>query len=161
MIREIQRLKGLGLGKKAIARALRVSRNTIKRYWEGETPETATATSYQAPWSEKVEWEEVRKALGKGQALAHYWEEVQEGLSSDDPRAGVPYVSFWREYRRRHPETPLRFGQDFPPGACCEIDYKGERPGLGYTDPGTGQYVACELFGAVLGFSRYLCQWEV
>ena len=32
MIQEIQRLKGLGLGKKAIARSLRISRNTVKQY---------------------------------------------------------------------------------------------------------------------------------
>lgn len=36
MVQEIQRLKKLGLGKKAVARALRISRNTLKRYWDGE-----------------------------------------------------------------------------------------------------------------------------
>lgn len=159
MVQEIQRLKKLGLGKKAVARALRISRNTLKRYWDGEgeaAKSVVVSVGYHAPWSENLDWSAVKEAVRKGQALAHYWEELQNGLSPGDPLGEVSYVSFWREYRRRNPETPLKFGQVFPPGACCEIDYKGTRPGLGYTDPTTGTFVVCELFGAALGFSRYL-----
>ncbi len=156
MIQEIQRLKGLGFGKKAIARALRISRNTVKQYWEGDEGENRAPTVYQAPWSEVVDWETVRKSVEKGQALAHHWEAVQEALPQADPRKGVPYVSFWREYRRRFPEVPLVLGQMYPPGANCEIDYKGSRPNFGFVDPALGKFVLCELFGAVLGFSRYL-----
>ncbi|MGL3709451.1 hypothetical protein ACSYAY_01105 [Leptospirillum ferriphilum] len=111
MILEIQRLKGLGLGKKAIARALRISRNTVKQYWEGGEVENRVPTVYQAPWSEVVDWEGVRKSVERGQALAHHWEAVQEALPQADPRSGVPYVSFWREYRRRFPEVPLVLGK--------------------------------------------------
>ena len=156
MIQEIQRLKGLGFGRKAIARALRISRNTVKQYWGGDAGEDRAPTVYQAPWSEGVDWEAVRKSVGKGQALAHHWEAVQEALPQADPRKGVPYVSFWREYRRRFPEVPLVLGQMYPPGANCEIDYKGSRPNFGFVDPALGKFVLCELFGAVLGFSRYL-----
>ena len=141
MVQEIQRLKKLGLGKKAVARALRISRNTLKRYWDGEgeaAKSVVVSVGYHAPWSENLDWSAVKEAVRKGQALAHYWEELQNGLSPGDPLGEVSYVSFWREYRRRNPETPLKFGQVFPPGACCEIDYKGTRPGLGYTDPTTG-----------------------
>ena len=156
MIQEIQRLKGLGFGRKAIARALRISRNTVKQYWGGDAGEDRAPTVYQAPWSEGVDWEAVRKSVEKGQALAHHWEAVQEALPQADPRKGVPYVSFWREYRRRFPEVPLVLGQMYPPGANCEIDYKGSRPNFGFVDPALGKFVLCELFGAVLGFSRYL-----
>jgi hypothetical protein len=163
MLEEIQRLKSMGFGKKAVARMLAVSRNTIKKYWEAETvvvgeagPEAASVVFYQAPWSDRIVWDDVRKAVDRGQALAHYWELYQEGVSREDPLLKVPYVSFWREYKRRCPTIPLEFGRVHPPGACCEADYKGSRPGFGYTDPVTGVFVVCELFGAVLGFSQYL-----
>ena len=98
----------------------------------------------------------MRKAVDRGQALAHYWELYQEGLSREDLLRKLPYVSFWREYKRRCPTIPLEFGRTHPPGACCEVDYKGSCPGFGYTDPVTRSFVVCELFGAVLGFSQYL-----
>jgi len=150
MIEEIQRLKSMGFGKKAVARMLAVSRNTIKKYWEAETvadgkegPEAASVVFYQAPWSGRIVWDNVRKAVDRRQALAHYWELFQEGLSQEDALLKVPYVSFWREYKRRCPTIPLEFGRVQPPGACCEADYKGSRPGFGYPDPvtgGTGRY---------------------
>jgi hypothetical protein len=164
MLEEIQRLKSMGFGKKAIARTLAVSRNTIKKYWDEEKvaktgedgPEDSSVLSYQAPWSERIVWDDVRKAVDRGQALAHYWELYREGLSREDPLRKVPYVSFWRESKRRCPTIPLEFGRTHPPGACCEVDYKGSRPGFGCTDPVTRSFVVCELFGAVLGFSQYL-----
>ena len=164
MLEEIQRLNSMGFGKKAVARTLAVSRNTIKKYWDEEKvakagddgPEASSVLSYQAPWSERIVWDDVRKAVDRGQALAHYWELYQEGLSREDLLRKVPYVSFWREYKRRCPTIPLEFGRTHPPGACCEVDYKGSRPGFGYTDPVTRSFVVCELFGAVLGFSQYL-----
>ena len=135
MIREIQRLKSMGLGKRAVARTLGISRNTLRKYWDPEAEGEAKSGpgTYQAPWSERVDWKEVEKAVKDKQTLAHYWEEFQEKLSPEDPLWQVPYVSFWREFRRRNPETAFRFGEVFKPGSCCEIDYKGKRPGLGYT----------------------------
>lgn len=158
MIREIQRLRAMGLGKRAVARTLQISRNTLRKYWDLEEKEDVAVSppAYQAPWSEKVDWDSARKAAERGQALAHYWEEFQTQLMPEDPLVLVPYVSFWREYRRRNPEGELRFGQSFKPGSCCEIDYKGSRPGFGYTDPRTGGFKVCELFGAMLRYSRYL-----
>jgi len=158
MIKEIQRLKSMGLGKRAVARTLGISRNTLRKYWEEEAESEARRGpgTYQAPWSEMVDWNEVGKALKNKQTLAHYWEELQAELSPEDSLRQVPYVSFWREFRRRNPESSLRFGEFFKPGSCCEIDYKGKRPGLGYTDPVTGMFVVCELFGAMLRYSRFL-----
>ena len=163
MLGEIQRLKAMGFRKKAVARALGISRNTLKKCWEdpeaGTAPENASGGSpelYRAPWSNGVDWEKVGEAVNRGQALSHYWELFQEGLPVEAPLRLVPYVSFWREYKRRFPQVPLEFHRTHPPGACCEADYKGSRPGLGYWDPVQGSFVVCELFGAVLGFSQYL-----
>lgn len=132
MLEEIQRLKSMGFGKKAIARTLAVSRNTIKKYWDEEKvaktgedgPEAPSLLSYQAPWSERIVWDDVRKAVDRGQALAHYWELYQEGLSREDLLRTVPYVSFWREYKRRCPTIPLEFGRTHPPGSSSGSRYK-------------------------------------
>ena len=158
MIAEIQRLKAMGLGKRAVSRLLKISRNTLRKYWEPgeEGVSTESGASYRAPWSDRIDWEAVKKKLGQGQTLLHYWEEFREVLSPEDPVQQVSYVSFWREFRRRYPESPIRFGKDFEPGSCVEIDYKGSPPGFGYIDPRTGTFVVCELFGAMLRHSRFL-----
>lgn len=137
MLGEIQRLKAMGFRKKAVARTLGISRNTLKKCWEdpeaGTAPENASGGSpelYRAPWSNGVDWEKVGEAVKRGQALSHYWELFQEGLPVGAPLRLVPYVSFWREYKRRFPQVPLEFHRTHPPGACCETDYKGSRPGV-------------------------------
>jgi hypothetical protein len=170
VIQEIQRLKGLGLGKKQIARALGISKNTVKGYWEaavaappvdlisaGAAPPQAPQTArYQAPWAGHLDWETIKRATDRGEALAVWWEEYGETCGGDSPLRSVPYVSFWREYRRRYPEVPLEFHKSYPPGQHAEVDYKGARPGFGYYDLQTGKFVQCELFGAVLCFSQLL-----
>jgi len=152
MIQEILRLKAMGLSKRKIAKALSISRNTVDRYVE-EAPATEEASApdgYKAPWSDQVDWQRVHAATLKGDPLSALWEDMR----SFPATAGVPYVSFWREYRRRYPEVPLDLHKIHPPGERCEIDYKGDAPGLGYIDRRTKDFVPCRLFGAVLCFSQ-------
>ena len=75
MIREIQRLKSLGLGKQTVARALGISRNTVKQYWEpagaaarGEPGEAAARPRYEAPWAKSVDWEALKQSVDAGEA---------------------------------------------------------------------------------------------
>jgi transposase len=143
MIQEIHRLKALGLSERKIAKALDCSRNTVSRYLEVETVKSPAA-EYRAPWSEGLDWEKIHAATLKGTPLA----EVCEIAS------GIPYVSFWREYRRRYPNIPLDLHTNHPPGERCEVDYKGDSPGLGFIDRRTKEFVPCRLFGAVLPFSQ-------
>jgi len=177
MIQEIQRLKSLGLGKKTVARALGISRNTVKQYWElgaqsGATAErsatvelqtTAAETSvavarprYEAPWAGRVDWPAVKQAVDAGEALAVWLEDRQREGGEGSALRGVPYTSFWREFKRRYAEVPLDFHKTHPPGERIEFDYKGQRPGFGYTDVQSGRFVLCEMFGAVLCFSQLL-----
>lgn len=174
MIQEIQRLKSLGLGRKTVARALGISRNTVKQYWEPgapcgaapgasaavETPpEVAEATvavsrpGYEAPWAGQVDWTAVKQAVDSGEALAVWLEDRQR---EGGPLRGVAYTSFWREFKRRYPRAPLDFHKTHPPGERIEFDYKGQRPGFGYTDYKAGKFIVCEMFGAVLCFSQLL-----
>lgn len=150
MIKEILRLRSQGLSERKIAKALGCSRNTVKKYLSQELDgQTETGSGYQAPWSDEVDWPQVQEAVNRGRTLQEIWEgQVFSGVDSP------PYVSFWREYRRRFPKFPLDYHKHHPPGERCEIDYKGDAPGLGYTDRATGEFIQCKLFGSICCFSQ-------
>ncbi len=102
MIKEILRLRDMGLSKRMIAKALGCSRNTVDKYLAEPEP-LAPQPEYQAPWSEHIDWQLVSQETAKGTPLVEYWEarvEPLEGMT-------IPYVSFWREYKRRFPHVPI------------------------------------------------------
>ena len=128
MINEIKKYKDRGLNHSEISRILQISRNTVKKYlrqYSLEVPAQGTE-SYRAPWSDKIDWIHVRQEQSLGMQLAHYWE--QYVFSTVE---GVSYISFWREFRRRHPNLKLDFHRSFPPGQRTEFDYKGFDSGVG------------------------------
>ena len=146
MIKEILRLRGMGLSGRKIALALDCSRNTVEKYLKQAGNISAVPeANYHAPWSSDLDWQAIHGKTVRGIPLSEVWETY--GFL-------VPYVSFWREYRRRFPNVPLDFHKDHPPGERCEIDYKGDSHGLGYYDRRNGEFVPCRLFGAVLCFSQ-------
>ena len=157
MKKEILRLHGKGIGKKTIARVLKVSKNTVKKYVDEADMGVDVAKAekkYAAPWSPKVEWKTVKDETDRGTPISEFWEEHIE-VSTDAELKSVQYVAFWREFRRRYPEVPLEFHKIHPPGERSEADYKGDAPGLGYVDR-NGQYIPCRLFGSILAFSQLL-----
>ena len=154
-----------------MARALGISKNTVRQYWELGEPRPATALGpadptaailaaakpkYEAPWAKSVAWETVKQAVDAGEALAIWLEERQREGGEPAPLRGLAYTSFWREFKRRYPEAPLEFHKTHPPGERIEFDYKGERPGFGYYEYSSGTFVSCEMFGAILCFSQLL-----
>lgn len=166
MIKEILRLKSMGLGKVKIAEALCISKNTVKSYLrqhaeamaKGESGPVAAALLVSPPqfspsWAPLVDWAALRVSTNQGEALYHHWESsiVTRG---EVALKGLPYVSFWREFKRRYPDVPLDFHKVHPPGERAEIDYKGVDEGLGYTDLSNGAFVQCRLFGSILCFSQ-------
>jgi hypothetical protein len=168
MIKEILRLKSAGLGAEKVAAALGISKNTVKSYvrkhqlaaTDGVPGPLVTALdgsapmpSYSAPWSPMVDWPKVKDETDQGAQLSQLWEEWIRA-SDDRVLSAVPYVSFWREYKRRFHDVPLDLHRDFPPGERLEADYKGDAPHLGYIDRGSGAYVECQLFGATMAFSQ-------
>lgn len=147
MIKEILRLRGMGLSKRRIALALRCSRSTVDKYLGAPVAPDVSSSTYRAPWSESVDWAGIRSETERGFALQHVWE-TSERLRQ------IPFTSFWREYRRRFPSIPLEFHKIHPPGERCEADFKGQDSGFGYVDIQTSKFVACRLFGATLCFSQ-------
>ena len=169
MINEILRLHRMGLGTEKIAAALSLSRNTVRRYirqqsladMEGTLGPVAAALgpphspAYHAPWSSLVAWEAVKSATSRGVQLRHFWEE-HVATGERPALRGVPYVSFWREFKRRFPVVALDMHREFPPAERCEADYKGVDAGVGYTDVHSGSFIQCHLFGNILAFSQLL-----
>ncbi|MBI4224433.1 MAG: IS21 family transposase [Deltaproteobacteria bacterium] len=153
MRKEIERLRALGHGKKTVARILRVSRNTVRQYWDNEVPAELVMAPYVAPWADQVNWKAVEEAVAGGQSLADYWEEFLANLDGGHELKSVSYITFWREYRRRYPRVDLIMHKNYQPGVRMEADFKGQEP-LGYVDKTTGEWVQLELFGAALPFSQ-------
>ena len=151
MINEIKKYKERGLNLSEIARTMRVSRNTIKRYVHESSLGVSggKGRAYHAPWSKDVDWPHVLLKKDLGVQLAHYWEQNIEFKLE-----GVSYLSFWREFRRRYPSIKLDMHQTFTPGQRCEFDYKGLDSGFGYIDSETGEFIQCRLFGMVLPCSQ-------
>ena len=166
MITEIIRLKEKGLGAKTIAKALGISKNTVKSYLRQQETAKGDAApgpvaaalasdgpSFSPPWASLVDWVAVKAETDKGTQLRHYWEEIV-APPAVAALSAVTYVSFWREYKRRFPEVPLAMHKIHPPGERAEADYKGDSPELGYIDRVTGAFVPCRLFGNILCFSQ-------
>ncbi len=153
MRQEIKRHKLAGLGIKAIAAVLHISKNTVRKYLQGNQTEVEEKKSYSPSWAAYVDWTLVHAQVEKGDALGHWWENNIKAQTTGD-LAGLGYVSFWREFRRRFPRLDLEFHKTHPPAERCEADFKGDAVGLGYTDRGSGQFVPCRLFGAVLCYSQ-------
>lgn len=157
MRQEIKRLKQTGLGIKTIARVLHVSKNTVRKHLqETQTAQDQGIKNYSPIWAQSIDWVLVRQAVEKGIALGHWWEDNIKNQATGD-LAGLSYISFWREFRRRFPRLDLEFHKNHPPAERCEADFKGDAPGLGYTDRASGQFIPCRLFGAVLCYSQMFC----
>lgn len=149
MRREILRRQALGMKIKAIARDLRISKNTVKKYLAGESEDPSANQNYSPSWARAVCWQEVNEEINRGVALQHYLEERPELAKM------IPYTTFWREYRRRNPKVDFEFHKIHSPGEKVEIDFKGrDTPELGFLDRATGEWTECQLFGAILCSSQ-------
>jgi len=151
-ITEIERLMKLGLTSRAIARALGVSRNTVKAARErqfGQPSETSeiSADPSEAKWTDLVQWNEIQRSVLSGVSLQVLWSEQVE-----DGRVPVQYPAFWKQYEKRFPESRTSMHRVFEPGSRVEIDYCD---GIDIFEPTTGEILKTELFVGVLCHSRY------
>lgn len=167
MIEELVRRRAMGDGFQTIGLALKVARNTVKsRLKEVGAYEVSDAQrillagvgvakslQYAPHWSAQVDWGEARSQVEGGTPIKEFWEISLASAMAADLR-NVPYETFWREFRRRHPSTDVHYHKNHEPGLRTEIDYKGDTLGLGYIDKTSGEFIDCRLFGAVLCNSR-------
>ena len=153
---EIKRLKSLGMKERAIARALRCSRNTVKRYLATvpTTPADLISSSStqkklgEDSWQVRVDWERLSGEALLGTPVKVLWEELTERQVIT-----VEYPGFWKQFRKRYPELPQSMHRVFAPGSRTEIDYCD---GIDVLNLLTGEFLTTQLFVGVLCHSRYV-----
>ncbi|MFQ5684915.1 MAG: IS21 family transposase [Candidatus Binatia bacterium] len=142
---QIRKMSEQGYSLRGIARALRVSRRTIRRILGVLPREESTDPT---GWIEAVDWDYVRKEVyGKGTTIKQIHREVAPE---------VTYLSFWRVFRDQVPrqaspsEVTIRLHHK--PGEKTQIDFCD---GLPITDRATGKTTLSQFFLGVLPFSSY------
>jgi len=142
---QIKTLSEQGRSIRAIARILRLSRKTVRRFLV-EIPGAEAAEA--ATWVSGVDWTYVRQEVyGKGTTIKQIHREVAPE---------VRYVSFWRAFRDEVPrqaspqEVTIRLNHK--PAEKTQIDFC---EGLPITDPVSGKQTLTQFFLGVLPFSSY------
>lgn len=141
---QVKTLSEQGHSIRRIARILRLSRRTVRKFLE-PTPQSSSDSG---GWVETVDWEYVRKEVyGKGTTVKQIQQEVA-------PEVG--YVKFWRAFREKvgcqasPQQVTIRL--DHKPAEKTQIDFSD---GLWITDPATGNKTLTQFFLGVLPFSSY------
>lgn len=151
---QIRELRAKGYGIRAIARALKIHRDTVRAYLPEEDlhkaddnpkpPDTDDVLAAPSPWQSGVDWGHIQKEYGRGVALKILWQETIPD---------VDYLRFWRTFRRLCPAVPeIVLRLQHKPGERSQIDYTD---GIEILDLKTGQKVPTQLFVGVLPFSSF------
>ncbi len=139
---QVLELTKQGKGKKAIARTLKIARNTVKKILEES--ESPTATSDAPAWAQKINWDNVRLQVGRG---IHFNILHQENT---DPTE-VSYLKFWRYYRSQFPENKkVTMVLHHKPAEKTFFDFTD---GMYITDRKTGVKTKTQLLVGVMAFS--------
>ena len=141
---QIKTLSEQGHSIRRIARILRLSRRTVRKFLEpGSQPPSETGG-----WVETVDWEYVRQEVyGKGTTVKQIQREVAPEIA---------YVKFWRVFgekagRQASPEQ-VTIRLNHKPAEKTQIDFSD---GLWITEPATGKKILTQFFLGVLPFSSY------
>jgi len=142
---QIKTMSEQGYSIRAIARILKLSRKTVRKFLS--IPAASEATE-PGGWIDGVDWKYVRQEIyGKGTTIKQIHQEVAPE---------VTYLSFWRAFREEVPhqaspqEVTIRLHHK--PGEKTQIDFCD---GLLITDPVTGKKTTTQFFCGVLPFSSY------
>jgi transposase len=141
---QIKIMSGQGHSIRSIARVLKLSRRTVRKYLEP----VLQSGSEGGGWEEKVDWEYVRQEVyGKGTTVKQLQREVAPEID---------YVKFWRAFREkvRVQASPdqVTIRLDHKPAEKTQVDFSD---GLWITDPLTGKKTLTQFFLGVLPFSSY------
>jgi transposase len=141
---QIKALSAQGHSIRRIARILRLSRKTVRKFLE-PPPQPAAESS---GWMDTVDWEYVRQEVyGKGTTV----KQIQREVAPE-----VAYVKFWRAFREKvcHQASPQQVTLRLyhKPAEKTQIDFSD---GLWITEPSTGHKTQTQFFLGVLPFSSY------
>lgn len=141
---QIKTLSEQGYSIRRIARILRLSRKTVRKYLEP----TAPPASESGGWEDEIDWDYVRQEVyGKGTTVKQIQREVAPEIA---------YVKFWRAFRektaRQASPDQVTIRLHHKPGEKTQVDFCD---GLWITDPLTGNKRLTQFFLGVLPFSSY------
>jgi transposase len=148
VVDRIHELSGQGLGIKRIARALRISRNSVRRYLAG-----ATVGFQERPAARRLDSDTLREVhdlfgtVAEGNAVVVQQELASRGIQVE-LRTLQRAVAPKRQEQRAEALATVRF--ETPPGQQIQIDFGEKIVRI------AGQPVKVYLMTAVLGYSRRL-----
>jgi transposase len=149
---QIKTLSEQGHSIRSIARVLRLSRRTVRKFLEptAQPPSQSglSAVAQAGGWIETVDWEYVRQEVyGKGTTVKQIQREVAPEIA---------YVKFWRQFREKvRPQASpdqVTIRLHHKPAEKTQIDFSD---GLFITERGTGNKLLTQFFLGVLPFSSY------
>lgn len=153
IVDEIKRLQGMGFGKRRIARTLKIHRDTVSKILENNPLENLAINLPEVKnispdsWTEKIDWQAVRKEVLLGVTLNVIYDEMVKKHS-----LSIQYPAFWKQLQKRAPTTSATMVRVFAPGSRTEIDYCD---GINLINLRTGEITKTEFFVGVLCNSRY------
>jgi len=142
MKEQIKALVEQGFGIKKIARALQISKNTVKSILRSESADVATAC---ASWQQAISWDFVVKEYRKGVTIK---------VLHNENASHVSYWSFRRYLRSKCaplPEITMRL--EHKAGEKAFIDFAD---GIDLINRETGEIIKTQFFCGVLPFSGYI-----
>lgn len=164
-LKELLRLKALGMTQNQTEGALKVSGKTIRKYW-------SRADQIALIYSETFTEEDLEKKLildfgekppadpvnvSDWARLADEVIQSKVGLNilwEEECSAGrfhLSYSQFCRQFARFHKRSASSFHKEYEPGKIGEVDFTD---GISILDPKTGELTPTDLFLMVLGASR-------
>lgn len=150
---EIRRRLDEGRGVREIARALKVSRTTVREIRDGTkaVPVPGGVRAADPLWMGQISWPPVIEDLRRGHALKLIWEEKAKTLTT--------YANFWKQFYRKFPEyrQAIVTAREFTAGERVEVDWAGDP--IEWVDLKTGELHKAWVFVAGLGFSQLLFAW--
>jgi transposase len=129
---------------RSIARVLKLSRRTVRKYLES----VPQPPSESGGWEEQIDWDSVRQEVyGKGTTVKQIGQEVAPE---------IPYVKFWRVFRKQagrqaSPEQ-VTIRLNHKPAEKTQVDFCD---GVGITERVSGKKILTQFFLGVLPFSSY------
>jgi len=141
---QIKLMSDQGHSIRSIARVLKLSRKTVRKYLEPAPPLPLQSGG----WEEKIDWEYIRQEVyGKGTTVKQIAKEVAPEIA---------YVKFWRAFRekaaRQASPEQVTILLHHKPAEKTQIDFSD---GLWITEPATANKRLTQFFLGVLPFSSY------
>lgn len=140
---DILRLRDLGLKERAIARTIKASRKTVRKYLQEVKSPPPPESNIHFCWEELIKEHQISDV-----PLLILWEELKES-----GKTTWSYSYFWKQFQKHCPSSKeATMVRHHPSGEKAEIDYCD---GLDILDLATGEITKTHLFVGVLCRSRY------